>query len=100
VKNLKKSCKLNFSKGFIQNLQDVFDIRKNKSYGDVVFPEFLPQMQMKCFLIGLFYADGNAKIKILESGSQYAIRFLSSFDFCQKLLKWIQENAKLYIHYY
>lgn len=99
VKQTHKSCRLNFSKGFIRNLQKVFDIRQNKSYGDVVFPEFLTQMQMKCFLVGLLYSDGNVKIQISNNHTQFAIRFLASFQFCQKLFKWIQENAKLYLHY-
>jgi hypothetical protein len=100
VKQNKKSCRLNFSKGFTLHLQEVFDLRKNKSYGDVVFPSFLTEAQLKCFLLGLFYSDGNAKVVISSSGScQFAIRFLSSFEFCQKLLKWIQENTKLYAHY-
>lgn len=41
------------------NLMEVFSIRKKKSYGDVVFPDFLTQTQMKFFLLGLLYSDGN-----------------------------------------
>lgn len=87
VKNRKKSCRLNFSRGFIKNLQEIFDLCKNKSYGDIVFPSFLTQTQLKSFLLGLFYSDGNAKVVISLSGSsQFAIRFLSSFDFCLQLI--------------
>lgn len=39
VISTKKSCKLNFSKGFILNLQETFQIHRTKSYGDVVFPQ-------------------------------------------------------------
>lgn len=99
VKLLKKSCRLNFSKGFIVNLQETFSIYQNKSYGEVVFPEFLSCQQMKCFLLGLLYADGNTKIQFSKNNNKFSVRFLSSFDFCQKLLKWIQENANLYLHY-
>ena len=54
VKLLKKSCRLNFCKGFILNLQETFSIHRNKSYGEVVFPEFLSLEQMKCFFIRSF----------------------------------------------
>jgi len=45
------------------------------------------------------YEDGNTKIQISKNNNKFSVRFLSSFDFCQKLLKWIQENANLYLHY-
>lgn len=92
---------MNLSKAFILNLKEVFEICEKKSYGDVLFPSFLTKTQYKCFLLGLIYSDGNVKV-VTSSASgtrQFALRFLGSFEFCQKLLKWIQENAKLYTHY-
>jgi len=56
--------------------------------------------QLKCFVLGLLYADGNVKVFTTPEGNrQFAVRFLSSFGFCVELLKWIQENTKLYAHY-
>lgn len=99
VKRKKTYCRLNFSKAFIMNLMKIFCIRKRKSYGDVVFPDFLTQTQMKFFLLGLLYSDGNSKITILGKRQQFAVRFLQSYYFCIRLLKWIQENTDLYLHY-
>lgn len=41
VKLYPKSCRLNFSKALMVNLMETFKISINKSYGEVVFPDFL-----------------------------------------------------------
>lgn len=64
-----------------------------------MFPDFLTQTQMKFFLLGLLYSDRNSKITISAQRQQFAVRFLQSYDFCVQLLKWIQENTQLYVHY-
>lgn len=99
VRNRGKSCRLNFSKAFIFDLKKTFEISTQKSYGKVVFPAFLTIQQMKFFLLGLLYSDGNVKIIANQESKQYAVRFLQSYDFCIKLLSWIQQNTGLYLHY-
>jgi hypothetical protein len=94
VKEYDNVSRLNFSKGFILNLMETFQISANKSYGEVIFPDFLTTQQMKCFLLGLLYSDGNTKISCEPEKKIFAVRFLQSYDFLQKLLKFIQMTGK------
>lgn len=97
VKIKKNYCRLNFSKSFMLELIDVFKISPLKSYGTVIFPDFLTTTQLKCFILGVYFADGNAKI--IEEKNQYRIQFLQSYDFCIKLLEWVKIYNKQFSHY-
>ena len=97
VKNKGNSCRLSFSKAFILNLIEVFHISARKSYGDVIFPNFLTVTQLKFFVLGVLYSDGNVYIATKEK--KFVVRFLQSYDFLLKLLKWVQENANLFLHF-
>lgn len=99
VKKFKKHCRLNFSKRFTMQLTQLFQISAKKSYGQVRFPDFLSQRQMKFFLLGLLYADGNIRIYKNLKSTQYAVRFLQSKNFCEQLLIWIQQNTSDFSHY-
>lgn len=99
VKNYGHKCRLNFSKKFIQHLCQIYNISQQKSFGIVSFPHFLKIPQIKAFLLGLLYADGNVRIKLTSKSPQFAVRFLQSWDFCCELLLWIQENSGFYTHY-
>jgi transposase-like protein len=99
VKKYKKHCRLNFSKRFTMRLKQLYRISTKKSYGKVRFPDFLSQRQMKFFLLGLLYSDGNIRIYKHLNSTQYAVRFLQSKKFCERLLIWIQQNTTYFSHY-
>lgn len=81
------------------SLCKIFHISQEKSYGNVSFPHFLKIPQIKAFLLGLLYADGNVRIDLRPKSPQFAVRFLQSADFCRELLKWMQNNSGFYTHY-
>lgn len=99
VKNYGRTCRVNFSKKFIMRLSQVFQISQKKSYGVVSFPHFLGIPQIKAFLLGLLYADGNVRIQQKPGADKFAVRFLQSHNFCKEFLLWIQQNTGFYHHY-
>nr|YP_001382155.1 putative site-specific DNA endonuclease [Pleurastrum terricola]ABO69357.1 putative site-specific DNA endonuclease [Pleurastrum terricola] len=89
-----KVCYLNFSKSFVLKLQNDFALSEFKSFGVTTFPHFLETPYLKAFLLGVYYADGSARIQ-----TKFRIQFLQSKLFLQDLLIWIQNQTNLFAHF-